>query len=88
MRGERTFVFTFMLFRRWIASCRIYPNACWYAAAWSRQNTSLAEFFIRLMDGSVCAVVDLEDRIRVKYVFYSPHANANQLQCLKGGRGC
>ena len=32
------------------------------------QKTSEAEFFIRLMDGSVWTVVDLDDRIKVKYV--------------------
>ena len=62
-------VLTFILFLRWIASCLIYPKACWYAAAWSMQNTSDAEFFIKLMAGRECALVDLEERTRVRYVF-------------------
>jgi hypothetical protein len=33
------------------------------------QNISEAEFFIRLMEGRVCALVDLEERMRVRYVF-------------------
>jgi hypothetical protein len=57
---------TFILFLKWIANCLIYPNACWYAAAWSKQNISDAEFFIKLMEGCVCALVDLEDRMRVR----------------------
>lgn len=67
--GLRTLVFVFMLFRKWMASCLMYPNACWYDAEWSVQNSSLAEFFIRLIAGSVCALVDLHERTRVRYVF-------------------
>ena len=55
-----------MLFLRWIASCLMYPNARWYDAAWSAQKSSLAEFFMRLIAGSVCALVDLHERTRVR----------------------
>ena len=47
----------------------MYPNACWYEAAWSAQKSSLAEFFMRVIEGNVCALVDLHDRTNVKYVF-------------------
>lgn len=38
--------------------------------AWSTQNTSEAEFFIKLIEGNVWTLVDLEDRIKVRYVDY------------------
>jgi hypothetical protein len=34
------------------------------------QKTSEAEFFIKLIEGNVWALVDLEDRIKVRYVDY------------------
>ena len=49
--------------------------------AWSTQKTSEAEFFIKLIEGNVWALVDLEDRINVRYVdyqdylFFAPNAN-------------
>ena len=36
---------------------------------WSIVYSSLAEFFMRLIAGSVCALVDLHARTSVKYVF-------------------
>lgn len=48
----------------------MYPKACWYAVAWSTQKTSEAEFFIKLIEGNVWALVALEDRIKVRYVDY------------------
>lgn len=68
--GGRTLVFIFILPLKWIANCRIYPNACWYAAVWSMQNISEAEFFIKLMEGRVYVLVDLTERTRVRYVFW------------------
>lgn len=41
--------------------------------AWSTQKTSEAEFFIKLMEGNVWALVDLEERIKVRYVDYQNH---------------
>lgn len=41
--------------------------------AWSTQKTSEAEFFIKLMEGNVWALVDLEDRIKVRYVDYQDY---------------
>jgi len=35
------------------------------------QYISDAEFFMRLMDGSVCALVDLHERTSVRYVLLS-----------------
>jgi hypothetical protein len=32
------------------------------------QKTSEAEFFMRLIEGSVCALVDLDERTNVRYV--------------------
>lgn len=60
-----SFVFVFMLVLKWMASWRMYPKACWYDAAWSAQKSSLAEFFIRLIAGSVWGLVDLHDRTNV-----------------------
>ena len=51
-----------------MASWRMYPKACWYAVAWSRQNKSEAEFFMRLMEGRVWALVDFEHRMSDRYV--------------------
>ena len=41
--------------------------------AWSTQKTSEAEFFIKLIEGNVWALVDLEDRIKVRYVDYQDY---------------
>lgn len=46
----------------------MYPNACWYAVAWSAQKMSEAEFFIKLIEGRVWALVDFELRISIIYV--------------------
>ena len=60
---------TLILFLRRIASWRMYPNACWYAALWFIVYTSDAEFFIRLINGREYAVVVLHERTSVRYVF-------------------
>jgi len=51
-----------------MASCRIYLKACWYDAesCSGAQNSSVAEFFMRVILGRVWTEVDLEDRTRAR----------------------
>lgn len=48
----------------------MYPKACWYAAAWFRQKISEAEFFMNVMKGNECELVDFDECTRARYVLY------------------